>query len=171
MTTVFIGLGSNLGDRSDFLRRALDALDRGDFTAVEDVSSVFETSPLDVTGEPFLNAVARIRTSLSAAALMEVLIGIETSLGRERGGKGTLPRTIDLDVLLFGDMKIQDTLLTVPHPRMTQRRFVMEPLAELAPGLIIPGEVRTAREIADDLGRRHPDQVVRNLGPVTPLSS
>jgi 2-amino-4-hydroxy-6-hydroxymethyldihydropteridine diphosphokinase len=137
LTTAYVGLGSNLGDREAMLGRALQLL--ADGVDVHAVSSFRETEPVGVVDQPrFLNAAARIETNLSARELLDVLLAIERALGRERRQRWG-PRTIDLDLLIYGDESIDQPGLTVPHPRLHERRFVLEPLAELNPKLQIPG--------------------------------
>jgi 2-amino-4-hydroxy-6-hydroxymethyldihydropteridine diphosphokinase len=141
MTLVYIGLGANLGDREATIRRALDLLAvRGDID-VEAVSSLRETDPVDYEDQPpFLNGVAALRTELPPRALLERLQGAELHLGRDRRGPRFGPRTIDLDLLLYGSQEIDEPGLRVPHPRLAERRFVLEPLAELDSGLEVPGQ-------------------------------
>lgn len=131
--TAFIALGSNLGERRDYLDRALAAL-RQPGISVQRVSSYYETAP--VGGPPgqgtYLNAVAELHTGLPPADLLQALLDVEQSLGRVRRDKDG-PRTIDLDLLLYGDLIQNETDLTLPHPRMHERRFVLRPLAEIAP--------------------------------------
>ncbi len=134
MTLAYIGLGSNLGDREAVLLRAADALD-----AVR-ISPVIETEPWGFADQPpFLNAVAEVETDLSARGLLELLLDIEQRLGRTRTGPRYGPRTIDLDLLLYGHEVIDEPGLRVPHPRLAERRFVLEPLAALVPERKIPG--------------------------------
>lgn len=130
----WIGLGANLGDRGEALRQALQRLHACAGVAVQAVSSLYASRPVDSTGPDYLNAVAELRTSLSAQQLLHVLQQLELAAGRERPYRNA-PRTLDLDVLLYANM---DTLiampdLQVPHPRMWQRAFVLAPLQELAP--------------------------------------
>lgn len=139
MTTAYISLGSNLGDRSDNLESALSALRRTEGIEVTHVSPVYQTRPI---GGPagqgdYLNAVAELQTEREPFDLLNVLLDIEQRLGRVRRERDG-PRTIDLDLLLYGDLVQTDTRLTVPHPRMHQRLFVLQPLAQLAPGLVHP---------------------------------
>jgi 2-amino-4-hydroxy-6-hydroxymethyldihydropteridine diphosphokinase len=133
----WIGLGANLGDRGEALRQALQQLDGSAGVAVQAVSSLYTSRPVDSTGPDYLNAVAELRTSLSAQQLLHVLQHLELAAGRERPYRNA-PRTLDLDVLLYADM---DTLiampdLQVPHPRMWQRAFVLAPLQELKPAWV-----------------------------------
>jgi 2-amino-4-hydroxy-6-hydroxymethyldihydropteridine diphosphokinase len=135
MTRAYVGLGANLGDRERTIRRAVELL-----PDVVAVSQLIETDPVGYVDQPrFLNGVAALETELPPRALLERLLEIERSLGRTRDGPRFGPRTIDLDLLLYGDEQIDEPGLTVPHPRMHERRFVLEPLAELAPDLIVPG--------------------------------
>jgi 2-amino-4-hydroxy-6-hydroxymethyldihydropteridine diphosphokinase len=137
---VFVGLGANLGDREATLRGALELLRREPGIEVRNVSSVRETEPVGFLDQPrFLNAAAELETELPAEALLERLLEVERRLGRVRGGRRYGPRTIDLDLLLYGDETISAPGLRVPHPRLHERRFALEPLAELAPELEIPG--------------------------------
>jgi 2-amino-4-hydroxy-6-hydroxymethyldihydropteridine diphosphokinase len=136
----YIGLGSNLGDRERFLRRALELLRAEPGIDVTGVSSVRETDPVGVVDQPrFLNAVASVETDLGARQLLDRLLAAERVLGRRRDSPRFGPRTIDLDLLLYGDEEIDEPGLTVPHPRLAERRFVVEPLHELDPGLVVPG--------------------------------
>lgn len=140
MTQAFIGLGSNLGDRQAMLRRATALLDGAAGVRVVRVSAFRETDPVGLTRQPrFVNAAAEIETTLSARALLDVLLGVERALGRERTGPRFGPRTIDLDLLLYDDAVVDEPGLTVPHPRLHERRFALEPLAELDPDLEVPG--------------------------------
>jgi 2-amino-4-hydroxy-6-hydroxymethyldihydropteridine diphosphokinase len=143
MTTAYIGLGSNLGDRLDHLRRALASLQaRG--IEVRAVSSVYETDPVGPPQGDYLNAAAEISTHLSAAELLRVLKESETEAGRQRRERWG-PREIDLDLLLYGDETIDECGVTVPHPELTHRAFVLVPLIEIAPMLDLPsGEPITA---------------------------
>lgn len=141
MPLVYIGLGSNLGDRERTIRRALELLAaRGD-VEVEGVSSLRETDPVGYEDQPrFLNGAAALRTELAPRALLERLQEIERELGRDRTGPRFGPRTIDLDLLLYGAERIDEPGLEIPHPRLAERRFVLEPLAELDSGLEVPGK-------------------------------
>jgi 2-amino-4-hydroxy-6-hydroxymethyldihydropteridine diphosphokinase len=134
LATAYIGLGSNLGDRGENLRRALERL------GAARVSTIRETDPVGVTEQPrFLNAVAELETGLPPRALLDRLLEIERDLGRDRESEERWgPRTIDLDLLLYDDEVIDEPGLTVPHPRLAERRFVLEPLHELAPDLVLP---------------------------------
>jgi 2-amino-4-hydroxy-6-hydroxymethyldihydropteridine diphosphokinase len=136
----FIGLGSNLGDREVWLRRALDLLWAEPEIEVVSVSSVRETEPVGYVDQPpFLNAAAEVSTTLPARALLDRLLAVEQALGRRRDAPRFGPRTIDLDLLLYGDERLDEPALTVPHPRLAERRFALEPLYELDPTLVVPG--------------------------------
>jgi 2-amino-4-hydroxy-6-hydroxymethyldihydropteridine diphosphokinase len=137
--TVYLSLGSNLGEREDRLSQALDALEREQIS-VTARSSIYETEPQDVANQPwFLNMAVECRTRAMPLQLLNLLLRIEGEIGRVRPAnlqRG--PRLIDLDILLFGNAVIEMPRLTVPHPRMLQRRFVLEPLLEIAPNLRHP---------------------------------
>jgi 2-amino-4-hydroxy-6-hydroxymethyldihydropteridine diphosphokinase len=162
--TAWIGLGSNVGDRIHFIGRAIEELSALATTRVVKHSSLFETSPVKVGGGAFINSVARIETGLLAMELLANLLALEKNMGRERTPGTVDPRVIDLDLLLYGEERIEEPELILPHPRMTDRRFVMEPLAELDPDLSIPGTGLTAIHIAQDLAQSYPDQSVKRLG-------
>jgi 2-amino-4-hydroxy-6-hydroxymethyldihydropteridine diphosphokinase len=134
MTLAYIGLGSNLGDRESLLRRAAEEIG-----AVR-LSPIVETEPWGYEDQPrFLNAVAELDTELPPRDLLALLLGVERQLGRDRSGPRWGPRTIDLDLLLYGEERLREPDLEVPHPRLHERLFVLEPLAALAPGRKIPG--------------------------------
>jgi len=137
MPRVFVGLGSNLGDRERNLRDAVERL--REIGAVR-LSALTDTDPVGVVDQPnFLNAVAELSSELSARELLDRLLEIERELGRDRAKERRWgPRTIDLDFLLYGDEVIEEPGLTLPHPRLAERRFVLEPLHELAPDLALP---------------------------------
>lgn len=134
---VFVGLGANLGDAHATLASALKALD--DHPAITRVatSSLYRTAPVDAIGPDYLNAVAELRTSLAPLALLEALQAIETEHGRQRPYLNA-PRSLDLDLLLYGQRELDHPQLRLPHPRLHQRAFVLEPLAEIAPELVHP---------------------------------
>ncbi|MBI4566572.1 MAG: 2-amino-4-hydroxy-6-hydroxymethyldihydropteridine diphosphokinase [Planctomycetes bacterium] len=147
MTVAYVGLGSNLGDRMKAIRRALWRLNRLPGTRVRRRSAICETTPVGKSDQPnFLNAVAEVETRLAPATFLRHLLEIERILGRirrERWG----PRTIDLDLLLWGDRKIRRSNLEVPHPRLKDRRFALVPLSELCPDRKVPGTGRTVRHL------------------------
>jgi len=140
MALADVGLGSNLGKREQTIHRALELLQDEGRLEVAAVSALRETDPVGYEQQPrFLNGVAAIRTDLDPRALLRRLQAVELELGRDRSGPRFGPRTIDLDLLLYGDEEIHEPDLVVPHPRLSERRFVLEPLAELDSGLEVPG--------------------------------
>jgi 2-amino-4-hydroxy-6-hydroxymethyldihydropteridine diphosphokinase len=141
MTRSFVGLGANLEDPRGQIERAVELLAAEDDVELVAVSTLRETDPVGYEDQPrFVNGAAELQTSLSARALLERLLEIERRLGRVRGeGPRFGPRTIDLDLLLHGDCSIDENGLQIPHPRLHERRFALEPLAELDPSLEIPG--------------------------------
>lgn len=152
MPRAYVGLGANLGDREGALRAALAALEATEGIDVAAVSTFRETDPVDYLDQPrFLNAVAALDTTLAPRELLDALLEVERSLGRTRDGPRFGPRTIDLDLLLYGDESLDEPGLTVPHPRLHERAFVLEPLAELDPGLVVPGHgsLETLRQKLD----------------------
>jgi len=132
MTEAFIGLGANLGDAGAALRSALDELAALPQTRLMKASSLYRSAPVDAGGPDYLNAVARIETGLAPLDLLDALQAIELAHGRERPYVNA-PRTLDLDLLLYGSEQIATPRLTVPHPRMLDRAFVLLPLTEIAP--------------------------------------
>lgn len=163
MKTVYLSLGSNLGERERNLEAALGKLASRDFL-IERVSSVYETEPVDTNDQRwFLNLVVEAATDLFPMQLLWRIAKVEHTLGRVRTTPNG-PRTIDIDILLYSRAVIHSPALDVPHPRMAQRRFVLAPLAELAPDLRHPVTRRTIREMLDTA----PEQTVRKLPrPVT----
>ena len=155
--TAFVGLGANLGEAAETLRLALAALGGLPACRLLAASSVYRTAPVDASGPDYLNAVARLETSLAAEALLDELLALELRFGRERPYHHA-PRTLDLDLLLHGEQIINTPRLTLPHPRAHQRAFVLVPLAELAPDLVLPGR----GAIADWLGTVQ-DQAIERL--------
>jgi 2-amino-4-hydroxy-6-hydroxymethyldihydropteridine diphosphokinase len=142
--TAYLGLGSNLGERRANLERALNFLSQR--LRLEKLSSIYDSEPVGNVEQPrFLNMACQANTTLSPAALLALAKGIETKMGRT-GGSGD-PRLIDIDILLYGDQVIKTPELVVPHPRLTERAFVLVPLVEIAPELIHPLEGKTAREL------------------------
>ena len=141
MMRAYIGLGANLGDRAGTLRAAVAALDALEGIEVVAVSAFRETDPVGYLDQPrFLNGAAAVETVLAPRELLDALLAVERSLGRTREGPRLGPRTIDLDLLLYGDESFDEPGLTVPHPRLHERAFALEPLVELDPGLVIPGK-------------------------------
>jgi 2-amino-4-hydroxy-6-hydroxymethyldihydropteridine diphosphokinase len=141
MARAFVGLGSNLGDPEELIASAVELLAGEEGIEVLAVSSLRETDPVGFEDQPrFLNGAAELATDLAPRKLLERLLAIERRLGRIRGeGPRFGPRTIDIDLLLYGEETVQEPGLTLPHPRLHERRFVLEPLAELDPALEVPG--------------------------------
>ena len=150
MVTAYIGLGANLGDRERTLRRALALLDGREGVEVVAVSTLRETAPVGYLDQPsFLNGAARLETHLRPRELLRVLLDVERELGRDRSGPRFGPRTVDLDLLVYGEVELDEPDLSVPHPRLHERRFALEPLAELAPGLVVPRRGPVERLLAE----------------------
>lgn len=146
MTDVFLGLGSNVGDRENQLKEAIRLLDEQPGIKVVKVSSFYETEPVGYVNQPdFLNLCVEIQTELSPKAVLESGLAIEQQLHRVRKERWG-PRTLDIDILLYGDQIIEEEDLTIPHPRMTERAFVLIPLQEIAPNKVEP---RTQTKIKD----------------------
>jgi 2-amino-4-hydroxy-6-hydroxymethyldihydropteridine diphosphokinase len=140
VTRAYVGLGANLGDRERTLREAVAALDAEDGIEVIAVSTLRETEPVGVGEQPlFLNGAVALETTLGAGELLDRLLAVEQRFGRVRVPGEHGPRTLDLDLLLYGEERLEEPGLTLPHPRLHERRFVLEPLAELDPGLVVPG--------------------------------
>jgi 2-amino-4-hydroxy-6-hydroxymethyldihydropteridine diphosphokinase len=157
----FIGLGSNLGDPHSQLQRAFVDLDGLPGTHLTARSSLYRSAPLGCLDQPdFVNAVAKIATSLSPQALLQALLQIEHQHGRQRTFRNA-PRTLDLDVLLYDDMQLQEQGLTIPHPQMHLRAFVLQPLLEIAPDIGIPGVGQAQRSL-----QACQDQVLERLTSV-----
>jgi 2-amino-4-hydroxy-6-hydroxymethyldihydropteridine diphosphokinase len=150
-TIAYIGLGANLGEREATIVAALHALDADERTSVLRSTAPIETDPVGYEDQPrFLNAAARVETSRSARELLDLLLATERELGRLRGaGPRYGPRTIDLDLLLFDGQTVDEPGLRIPHPRLHERRFVLEPLAELDPHLVVPGKGTVAALLAE----------------------
>jgi 2-amino-4-hydroxy-6-hydroxymethyldihydropteridine diphosphokinase len=146
---VYLSLGSNLGNPEMELKRALESLTS--LGTVSKVSSFYKTEPIEITAQPwFVNCAVELKTDKMPRQLIQAILKLEQSMGRKRTqGKG--PRNIDIDILLFGNSVVDTKELTVPHPAMHQRRFVLEPLAEIAPGVRHPVLKRTVRELRDEL--------------------
>ena len=150
MTRAYVGLGANLGDRLTTLRRAVELLAASPGIAVAGVSTFRETAPVGLTDQPdFVNGAVALDTELAPRALLERLLEVERELGRTRTGPRFGPRTIDLDLLAYGDVELAEPGLTVPHPRLHERRFVLEPLAELEPALVVAGRGPVADLLAE----------------------
>jgi 2-amino-4-hydroxy-6-hydroxymethyldihydropteridine diphosphokinase len=137
-TVAYVGLGANLGDAARQIRSALEEIDLLPHTQLVRASALYRSAPLGGVNQPeFTNAVAEIGTEISARVLLESLLALETRFGRQRTFRNA-PRVLDLDLLLYGDAVIDEPGLSVPHPRMHERRFVLEPLVEIAPACAIP---------------------------------
>ena len=142
--TVYLGLGSNIGDRQENLDKALNFLSQR--LRMGKISSVYDTEPVGNTEQPrFLNLVCQAYTRLEPAGLLSLAKGIESKLGRT--GKSNAPRTIDIDILLYDEQVIETPELVIPHPKMTERAFVLVPLDEIAPDLVHPVSGKTVKEL------------------------
>jgi 2-amino-4-hydroxy-6-hydroxymethyldihydropteridine diphosphokinase len=163
LRTGYLGLGSNVGDREAHLRAAIEGL-REHGVEVDAISSVYETEPVgEVLDQPdFLNAAIRIRTELEPEALLDLCKAIEIEQGRMLAAARHSPRPLDIDLLLLGDIELQAERLTLPHPEVVSRRFVLAPLLELDPELSLPDGSR----LADALASLDPGQRVKRLGPL-----
>jgi 2-amino-4-hydroxy-6-hydroxymethyldihydropteridine diphosphokinase len=167
MTRAFIGLGSNVGDRLQYLQRAVKCLAETIGVQVLDVSSVYETEPIGPADQAwFLNAVAAVDTSLTPVILLDQTQMIERALGRETPYRWG-PRTIDLDILLYGDKQIRTATLVIPHAELRHRAFVMLPLLELDPGIVLPDGTM----VSACLRALTPPQQVRLFAPPAALAS
>ena len=149
MPRAAIGIGSNVGDRARVIGEALELLGRHDGVTLVAVSKLRETDPVGIEDQPrFLNGAAVVDTELDPLELLGALLEIERALGRTREGPRYGPRTIDLDLLLYDDLELDTPGLTVPHPRLHDRLFALEPLAELDPELVVPGRGTVAELLA-----------------------
>lgn len=146
--TVFLGLGGNLGDRLDYLNSAVRSLHQHPRISVQDISSVYETDPVGPSTENFYNIAIRILTDLAPSSLLRACHRIEATLGRVRSSHWG-PRTIDIDILLYGDREVRTKTLTVPHAELTNRAFALVPLLEVAPGWRLPDGRTLATAIAE----------------------
>ena len=148
-SVVYLGLGSNLGNRQENLDKALDFLAQR--LRIDQVSSVYDTEPVGPIDQPhFLNLVCRVYTKLAPMDLLALAKGIENKLGRVFG-EPDAPRPIDIDILFYGDQIIETPELVIPHPRLAERAFVLVPLAEIAPDLVHPVSVKTVKELLKDV--------------------
>ena len=149
MTRAYVGLGANLGAREEILRHAIALLGEREEVEVVAVSTLRETEPVGLVRQPrFLNGAVALQTTLDPRQLLTALLAIEQELGRVRDSKRWGPRTVDLDLLVYGDEVVEEPGLRVPHPRLAERRFALEPLAELDPALVIPGRGRVSELLA-----------------------
>jgi len=149
VTIAYVALGSNLGDSRRYLTDAIGAMERLPQTRVDGRSRIYRTPPWGVVDQPpFLNAAVRLDTALAPAELLDALLGIERAAGRVREGERWGPRTLDLDLLHMDGVRSDDLRLTLPHPRIAERAFVLLPLNDLAPDLEIPGQGHVAAMLA-----------------------
>ncbi len=142
--TAYVGLGANLGDAAGTLKEAMRQLGLAPGVSLAGQSSLYRSDPVDSSGPDYINAVVQLHTLLTAPELWLCLHGIEQAAGRERPYRNA-PRTLDLDILLYGDAQINSPALTIPHPRMWQRAFVLVPLAEIAPQYSTPAQLNLVR--------------------------
>ncbi len=159
MTSAWIGIGGNIGDAVEAVRTAIDALGNTEGVSLEARSSLYRTAPRDYDDQAdFINAVVRVDTALNPLELLDTLQALERRQGRRREGARFGPRRIDLDLLMYDDVQVKSPRLELPHPRMHERRFVLEPLVEIDPGAVVPGHGR-----ADALLARCSNQRVDRL--------
>jgi len=152
-STAYVALGANLGDARAALDAAFVALARLPGTTLRAASSLYRTAPIDSSGPDYLNAVVRLDTTLAPRALLDALHAIEDAHGRARPYRNA-PRTLDLDLLLHGQQRVDGPVLTLPHPRLHERAFVLRPLAEIAPELRVPGQGRVKALLPHVAGQR-----------------
>ena len=161
MNKAFIALGSNIHPRSLYLKRAIESLKKYDRIKLKKESSIYETEPIGVTDQDkFLNMVIEIDTSLGPIELLELCQTVEQSLNRKREVRWG-PRTIDLDILLYNQENIISENLTIPHPRMHERAFVLIPLSEISPSIAIPTIDKSSTAILDEMSRKEKKGVVK----------
>jgi len=157
--TAFVGLGTNMGDKRANIKKAIAVLGGMKTVHIAGVAPVYRTAPVGYTAQDwFLNTVVKVETYLSPRELLAKLLGIEEKMGRKRTIRWG-PRVIDLDLLLYGDRVVKEKDLVVPHPRLTERAFVVVPLADLAPDLILPGGKRAAQLAADLMKEQQVEKV------------
>src|SRR5690625_1055687 len=161
MNEVYIGLGSNMGEREKFLHDAIELLKENGNINLEKQSSIYETAPVGYTEQDhFLNMVIKIRTSLTHLDLLDVCQRIEDKLGRERTIENG-PRTIDLDILLYNNENRDLERLRIPHPRLHERAFVLVPLHEIAPDLIMPTSGKHIEDLINDISSKELAEVIK----------
>jgi len=166
VSTVILSLGSNLGDRVRYLERALEQLRRE--LKIERVSSIYETRPVGAADQPwFLNLVCYAFTQMDPHTLLWYIQAIESALGRQRSEERFASRTLDIDIVAFEDRVIEESNLEIPHPRMSERAFVLEPLAEIAPEWLHPLEDKTAAELLEGLADDDGVRIYADPPPVT----
>jgi 2-amino-4-hydroxy-6-hydroxymethyldihydropteridine diphosphokinase len=154
--TAYISTGSNLGEKHDNCRNALAALGRTDTVTVEAISRFYLTEPMEYSEQPwFVNAAAKIRTSLGPGDLLAVLKSFEIKYGRKENGIRFGPRPLDFDIIFFNDLILETKQLIVPHPRMHNREFVLRPISDLAPELIHPVFNKSIRQLLDELSTQN----------------
>jgi 2-amino-4-hydroxy-6-hydroxymethyldihydropteridine diphosphokinase len=150
LATVYLSLGSNLDDRLRFLKEAIGKIGESDQISLKQISSVYESEPVGYENQPwFLNVAVEVRTSLDPFPLLELLLTIEERMGRKREKRWN-PRNIDVDILLYDALILDSDQLTLPHPRMHQRRFVLIPLTQIAPRLLHPLLGKNTEELLKD---------------------
>jgi len=169
-TVIYLGLGTNLGVREENLAEVVNRISSVDGLVLNRISRIYETSPVEATGQDYYNAVAMAQTTLSPTELLSAVQKIEKCMGRINRSRRGEPRFIDIDVLLYGEEVIESPELTLPHPGMKKRLFVLVPLADLAPELVMPGETRTVDEIANEVSSTHEDQKIKNLGSFSKIT-
>jgi 2-amino-4-hydroxy-6-hydroxymethyldihydropteridine diphosphokinase len=156
INTAYISTGSNMGEKHENCRNALSALDQTDTVTVESISRYYSTEPMEYSDQPwFVNAAAKIRTSLAPVHLLALLKNCEVKFGRENSGIRFGPRPLDFDIIFYNDLVIETEQLIVPHPRMHNREFVLRPINDLAPGLIHPVFNKTIRQLLDELSTQN----------------
>jgi 2-amino-4-hydroxy-6-hydroxymethyldihydropteridine diphosphokinase len=159
LPTAYISIGSNLGNRLKYIKEAIRRMEQSKGIKISKASSVYETQPVEYKDQPwFLNMVLELKTSLEPLNLLELLLNIENQMGRRRTGSPSSlqarrygPRNIDLDLLFYDDLVLNSDKLTLPHPRMHERRFVLVPLAEIAPQVVHPLLKKNVKRLLEDL--------------------
>jgi len=151
----FLSLGSNLGDPASQIHSALNKMRNHPLISVERLSALYQTEPVDAPGQSdFINCAVELSTNLNPESLLAVCLEIEEQSGRIRSGKKNAPRTLDIDIIFYGDVQLDTNTLRIPHPRYMNRRFVLEPLAEIAPNFICPDTGFTSAEALNHCGDR-----------------